>query len=260
MRTIFVPLLVLTAVLFFIFLKPDTKPTSFNSKEKAEIPTSLEFNVRGVHVRLLNSGNLKEEKLKGLQGELEREITEILEFAKGDMPVVDVLTLDVITIEGYETKSVLYFDPALEAEEQFFYYYLTSNLFEQSTHRGYFNAAGLSAYFHDGPQFLHELYSERSDVEVASIEELSNNIGFVDQVYYGFTSYTDNDVEVANAAWVKIGSFTSYLIDQYSSSLYFKIYDSSDIASDFKIVYGKTMTEMEIEWREYLSSDFDLNY
>jgi hypothetical protein len=263
-RKIILPLLVLTAAFFYFYLKPDIEPTSSDSKEKADITTSLEFNVKGVHVRLLNSDDLEMEKLKGLQMELEREIAEILEFANGDMPVVDVLTLNVTTKDGYGYMSALYFDPELEAEDQFFYYSLTSNLFEQSTYRGNFTAAGLSAYFLDDPEFLHQMYSDYSGVEVASIEELFNSTTFVDQIYYGWgsTSYTEEDVEVADATWMKIGSFTSYLIDQYGSSLYFKIYDSPDMASDFKRIYGKTIAEMETEWKEYLSGmepDYDLS-
>lgn len=187
--------------------------------------------------------------------ELEREIIEILEFANGDMPVVDVLTLNVTTKDGYDYLSGLSFDPELEAEEQFFYSNLTSNLFEQSAYRGRFTATGLSAYLIDGPEFLHEMYTDYADVEVASIEELFNGTTFVDQIYYGWgsTPYTEEDVEVAEATWMKVGSFSSYLIDQYGSLLYFKIYDSSDIPSDFKKIYGKTVTEMETEWKEYLS-------
>ncbi|MBS8265614.1 hypothetical protein DYI25_14390 [Mesobacillus boroniphilus] len=251
------PLLVLTAAFFYFFyLKPDIVPISSDSKEKADVPTSLEFDVRGVHVRLLNSDDLEMEKLKGLQMELEREIVEILEFANGDMPVVDVLTFNVTAKDGYEyMSSALYFDPELEAEEHFFYYNITSNLFEQSAYRGRFTATGLAAYFIDGPEYIHEMYSDYIDVEVASIEGLFNDSTFVDHIYYGWdsTSYTEEDVEVADATWMKIGSFTSYLIDQYGSSLYFEIYDSSDISLDFKKVYGKTITEMENEWKEYLS-------
>lgn len=227
-----------------------------NTKEKTDPPTSLEFDVSGVHVRLLNSDDLEMEQLKGLQIELEREIVEVLEFTNGAMPVVDVLTFNVTTKDGYGyMSSALYFDPELEAEEHFFYYNITSNLYEQSAYRGRFTATGLAAYFIDGPEFLHEMYSDYSDVEVASIEELFNDTIFVDHIYYGWdsTSYTEEDVEVADATWMKIGSFTSYLIGQYGSSLYFKIYDSSDISSDFKKVYGKTLTEMETEWKEYLS-------
>lgn len=240
----------------YFYLKPEIGPAFLNTREKADPPTSFEFDVRGVQVRLLNSPDLEMEQLKGLQMELEREIVEVLEFANGDMPVVDILTFNVITEDGYGyMSSALYFDPELDAEEHFFYYNITSNLFEQSAYRGRFTATGLAAYFIEGPEYIHEMYSDYIDVEIASIEELFNDSTFVDHIYYGWesTSYTEEDVEVADATWMKIGSFTSYLIDQYGSSLYFKIYDSSDIDSDFKKVYGKTLTEMETEWKKYLS-------
>lgn len=255
LRKITLPFLVLIAAFFYFYFLPTIEPTSSGLKQKENIPTSLEFSLKGVHVRLLNSNDLEMEKLKGLQMELEREITEIMEFANDEMPVVDVLTLNVTTTEGYGFMSGLYFDPELEAEDQFFYYSLTSNLFEQSSYRGYFTATGLSAYFLDGSEFLHEMHSDYSDVSVPSIEELFNNTIFVDHIYYGWdsTSYNEEDVEVADAAYMKIGSFTSYLIDKYGSSLFFKIYDSSDLASDFKRVYGKTITEIETEWKEHLS-------
>jgi hypothetical protein len=50
-------------------------------------------------------------------------------------------------------------------------------------------------------------------------------------------------------------SFTQYLLQQYGYDMFAGIYNEEDIQEKIKAIYGKSVTELEVEWLTFINQE-----
>jgi hypothetical protein len=73
-----------------------------------------------------------------------------------------------------------------------------------------------------------------------------------------FFSYTNLDKDSYSLRWlayIESASFTRYLINEYGLEKFLEIHGDPDLTTTVRDVYGKSLEQLEGEWREFLQSD-----
>nr|WP_257989801.1 hypothetical protein [Bacillus infantis]MCR6609534.1 hypothetical protein [Bacillus infantis] len=73
-----------------------------------------------------------------------------------------------------------------------------------------------------------------------------------------FFSYTNLDKDSTSLRWlayIESASFTRYLIDEYGLEKFLKIHGNPNLTSETQVVYGKSLEQLEGEWRQFLQND-----
>jgi hypothetical protein len=73
-----------------------------------------------------------------------------------------------------------------------------------------------------------------------------------------FFSYTNLDKDSYSLRWlayIESASFTRYLINEYGLEKFLEIHGDPDLITTVRDAYGKSLEQLEGEWREFLQSD-----
>ncbi|MGD6845452.1 hypothetical protein ACQCVH_23500 [Bacillus infantis] len=73
-----------------------------------------------------------------------------------------------------------------------------------------------------------------------------------------FFSYINFDKDSSSLRWlayIESASFTRYLIDEYGLEKFLEIHGDPDLTTTVRYVYGKSLEQLEGEWKQFLQSD-----
>ncbi|ALC89389.1 hypothetical protein AM500_06015 [Bacillus sp. FJAT-18017] len=242
-----------------------TQPNAIMEDESAlsaePVDTSYTFTTHGIKVTLLNSAKLTKGEFQAFKEGFDYQVDEVLNLTEDTLPLRKELKFDIIRDYSLFSPRILNFDEELMADEQFYYFQIVSNIFEQDENtRGRLTAVGLTGYLSMSlwGRPVHEEYSSYIDFEqTPSMVELLDPYEFSANYLVTFPE-DDFDNELSAETETKTSSFTSYLIDTYGIKKYMQIYGVADLKTAITKTYQKTPETLEKQWLKSLKEQKSL--
>ncbi|MCG7315591.1 hypothetical protein MHL30_21170 [Priestia flexa] len=135
---------------------------------------------------------------------------------------------------------------------------------EFNTSNGYFTQEGIAVYLQERLDPKKKIFPTNSLKLDTIIRYLYDNKRLIPieeliSIEHRDEYYNSNDQNLANEllwkSYVQSGSFVKYLIDQYGKDNFLKIYNSSNLEKDIKLIYKKDIKELEKDWLHNIKSN-----
>lgn len=120
--------------------------------------------------------------------------------------------------------------------------------------------------------FMQETYSERSvnpnykeDTHEIMKDLISKDIILpletllLDDRFFSYTNLDKDSSSLRWLAYIESASFTRYLINEYGLGKFLEIHGEPDLATTIQAVYGKSLKQLEGEWKQFLQSGSEPN-
>ncbi|MCA1203936.1 peptidase MA family metallohydrolase [Priestia flexa] len=135
---------------------------------------------------------------------------------------------------------------------------------EFNTSNGYFTQEGIAVYLQerlDPEKKVFPTNSLKLDTIIRYLYDNKRLIPIEELISSEHRDeyYNSNDQNLANEllwkSYVQSGSFVKYLIDQYGKDNFLKIYNSSNLEKDIRLIYKKDIKELEKDWLHSIKSN-----
>lgn len=135
---------------------------------------------------------------------------------------------------------------------------------EFNTSNGYFTQEGIAVYLQerlDPEKKVFPTNSLKLDTIIRHLYDNKRLIPIEELISSEHRDeyYNSNDQNLANEllwkSYVQSGSFVKYLIDQYGKDNFLKIYNSSNLEKDIRLIYKKDIKELEKDWLHSIKSN-----
>lgn len=135
---------------------------------------------------------------------------------------------------------------------------------EFNTSNGYFTQEGIAVYLQERLDPKKKVFPTNSLKLDTIIRYLYDNKRLIPieeliSIEHRDEYYNSNDQNLANEllwkSYVQSGSFVKYLIDQYGKDNFLKIYNSSNLEKDIRLIYKKDIKELEKDWLHSIKSN-----
>ncbi|OCA87686.1 hypothetical protein A8F94_07470 [Bacillus sp. FJAT-27225] len=235
--------------------EPSSSLEDESTLHKEPVETSYSFETHGIAITLLNSGKLNKGEFQAFKEEFDYQVDEVLHLTEDTLPLRKELKFDITKDPAMSNNRVFYFDDELMADEQFYYFQIVSNLFEQDGNtRGRLTSAGLTGYLAKSlwGRPVHEEYSAYIGFEQApGMVELLDPYEFSANYFVTFEG-DELDNTLSKETEAKTFSFISYLIDTYGIKKFMEIYGNTNLTTAIEKIYQKTPEALEKEWLDFL--------
>lgn len=135
---------------------------------------------------------------------------------------------------------------------------------EFNTSNGYFTQEGIAVYLQerlDPEKKVFPTNSLKLDTIIRYLYDNKRLIPIEELISSEHRDeyYNSNDQNLANEllwkSYVQSGSLVKYLIDQYGKDNFLKIYNSSNLEKDIRLIYKKDIKELEKDWLHSIKSN-----
>lgn len=135
---------------------------------------------------------------------------------------------------------------------------------EFNTSNGYFTQEGIAVYLQerlDPEKKVFPTNSLKLDTIIRYLYDNKRLIPIEELISSEHRDeyYNSNDQNLSNEllwkSYVQSGSFVKYLIDQYGKDNFLKIYNSSNLEKDIRLIYKKDIKELEKDWLHSIKSN-----